>query len=124
MFQDTKFEGEPEEYREYPEGSRQFWRFVGGEPVGEPTWVRDGVTFAEIYARRAEEPKRMVLKSVVISRLIEAGKIGAAKAALDANPAAFARWFASDHPAVNHDDPDAIALLKAIGADPDAILAP
>lgn len=88
------------------------------------TTVSEGVTFAEIYARRAEEPKRTIPKSVIVSRLIATNKIGAAKAALDASPAAFARWFASDRPAINHDDPDALALLKAIGADPDVILAP
>ncbi len=73
--------------------------------------------------RAPHPPKRTVLKSVIVSRLIAADKIGAAKAALDANPAAFARWFASDRPAINHDDPDALALLTAIGADPDAIMA-
>jgi len=50
------FEGTPDEYREHPEGSRQFWRFVDGEPVGAPTWVREGVTFAEVYERRANPP--------------------------------------------------------------------
>lgn len=68
--------------------------------------------------------RRKVLKSVVVARLISAGKIGAAKAALESSPAAFARWFASDRPAVYFDDPDALALLSAIGADPDQIMAP
>lgn len=120
----SAFPGKLEEYQEFEPG--RWVRVVDGEMMAHEgvTTVSDGVTFAEIYARRAEEPKRTILKSVIVSRLIEAGKIGAAKAALDSNPAAFARWFASDRPAVNHDDPEAIALLKAIGADPDAILAP
>ena len=36
--------------------------------------------------------------------------------ALGGNSAIFARWFAPDHPEVHADDPDALALLAAIGA--------
>lgn len=68
-------------------------------------------------------PTRTVLKSVIISRLIDAGKIEAARAALDQDAAAYARWWAPDRPAINYDDPDALALLQAIGADPQVILA-
>lgn len=121
----TAFRGDISEYREFEPGR---WRREdkAGDWIEEDgiTTVSEGVTFAEIYARRAEEPKRTIPKSVIVSRLIAANKIGAAKAALDASPAAFARWFASDRPAINHDDPDALALLKAIGADPGVILAP
>lgn len=121
----TAMRGALSEYREF-EPSRWRREDKAGNWVEEDgiTTVSDGVTFAEIYARRAGVPNRIIPKSVIVSRLIEAGKIGAAKAALDANPAAFARWFASDRPAINHDDPDALALLNAIGADPDVILAP
>ena len=34
------------------------------------------------------------------------------------------RWYAPDQPAINADDPDALALLTAIGADPATVLAP
>lgn len=119
------FRGDVSEYREFEPGR---WRREDkdGNWLEEDgiTTVSEGFTFAEIYARRAEEPKRTIAKSVIVSRLIAANKIADAKRALDANPAAFARWFASDRPAINHDDPDAIALLKAIGADPTEILAP
>lgn len=70
-----------------------------------------------------DEPPRQVLKSTITARLIAAGKIGKALAALQADPAAFARWIAPDKPAVNSDDAATIALLKAVGADQDAILA-
>lgn len=83
-----------------------------------------GMTLAKYLLVRDEPPKRLIPKSVIVSRLIAADRIADAKAALDANPAAFARWFASDRPAINHDDEDAIKLLRAIGADPDVILAP
>lgn len=75
----------------------------------------------------ADQPaaeRRKVLKSTVVARLIATGKINAAFAALNANKAAFARWFSPDHPAVYADDPEALALLAAIGADPAVILAP
>lgn len=65
-----------------------------------------------------------IRKSVVVARLIAAGKIEAAKAALESNAGAFARWMAADHPSVYADDPDAIALVQNIGADPAVILAP
>ena len=68
-------------------------------------------------------PKRTVLKSVIIARLIAVGKIDAAKAALDADAALYARWWAPDRSAINCDDPDALALLASIGADPEAVVA-
>lgn len=68
-------------------------------------------------------PRRMIRKSVVQTRLIDAGKMGAAYAALAANPVYFARWFAPDRPEIYADDPDALLLLKAIGADAEAVMA-
>lgn len=73
---------------------------------------------------KAAASRRKVPKYLVVQRLTEAGKIGLAKAALESDPAAFARWFAPGHTYVFADDPDALALLAAIGADADAIMAP
>jgi hypothetical protein len=70
-----------------------------------------------------DQPRSMVAKSVVQSRIIDAGKMADAKALLDANPVYFARWFAPDHPSVYCDDPDAMALVTALGLDPTVILA-
>ncbi|RWO83721.1 MAG: hypothetical protein EOS18_02375 [Mesorhizobium sp.] len=69
-------------------------------------------------------PRPTVLKSLVQARIIDAGKMSDAYAALTQNPVYFARWFAPDRPAVYCDDPDAILLVTALGLDPDAILAP
>lgn len=69
-------------------------------------------------------PRQTVLKSLVQARIIEAGKMASAYAALTQNPVYFARWFAPDRPEVYCDDPDAILLVTALGLDPDAILAP
>lgn len=68
--------------------------------------------------------RRMVKKSVVQSRLIEAGKMDLAYDLLTQNPTYFARWFAPDRPEVYFDDPDALLVLQAINADPEIIMAP
>lgn len=67
--------------------------------------------------------RRRIAKSVITQRLIDAGKIEAAYAALKADGSAFARWFAPDRPDIYADNEEALALLAAIGADPDVILA-
>lgn len=87
---------------------------------------RAGQTAEQFFDELNRPPppeRRLVMKSLIISRLIDAKKISAAKAALDSDASAYARWWAPDRPSIYFDDPDAIALLKAIGADPDAILA-
>lgn len=88
---------------------------------------RPGMVLADDGVSLAEPPpvveRRLVPKSVVVARLIAANKIDAAFQALMSNPGAFARWHAPDRPAVYADDPDAIALLQAIGADPAVVMA-
>ena len=58
----------------------------------------------------------------IVRRLEEVGLIDAADAALAAQPALFRRFYTAG--SIPHDDPDAMALLSAIGADPLEILAP
>lgn len=101
------------------------WLAAGGLPARIASEAElDAVLIASGHGDRAPHPpKRMVLKSLIGARLIATGKIDAAKAALEANPAAWARWVAPDQPAIHHDDPDALALLAAIGADAPAIMA-
>jgi hypothetical protein len=69
-------------------------------------------------------PRRLVPKSTIIDRLNAAGKLVAASAALNANLYTRERWYAPDRPAVYADDPEVLALLAAIGADPAVVLAP
>lgn len=87
--------------------------------------VRDAAAAreAEEAARRAAE-RRSVLKSTIISRLHAAGKLEAAQVAINSDAYVRERWYAPDKPAIYADDAEAIALLEAIDADPDAILAP
>lgn len=68
--------------------------------------------------------RRLVPKSVIVARLQAAGKLAAARAALDADLYARERWYAPDRPSIYADDPEALALLASIGADPAVILAP
>lgn len=75
------------------------------------------------YGLLGPTARRKVRKSIVQARLIAVGKMGEAYTVLTANPIFFARWFAPDHPEVYADDPDAIALLIAIGANPESIMA-
>ncbi len=67
--------------------------------------------------------RRMVRKSTVQARLIDAGLMEAAYALLTSNPVHFARWFAPDQPNVYADDPDALAVLATIGADAATVMA-
>ncbi|MBX3583662.1 MAG: hypothetical protein KF810_17385 [Rhizobiaceae bacterium] len=77
-----------------------------------------------ITIRPAPAVRRLIAKSLVQQRLIDAGKMDAAYAILTASPSAFARWFAPGKPEVYADDPESLALLAAIGADAEAIMAP
>jgi hypothetical protein len=102
------------------------WLAGGGHPTRIVSEAElDAVLAAAGLGDRAPHPpRRQVPKSVIISRLIAAGKIAAARAALEQDAAAYARWWAPDRPAIHHDDPDALALLAAIGADAAAVMAP
>lgn len=73
---------------------------------------------------QANAPLRMVRKSTIVARLIAAGVIDEAVAALQASPDLFARWTAPDKGEVLADDSDTVAFLTNLGLDPAAILAP
>jgi hypothetical protein len=83
--------------------------------------VAAGIT-PSAYA--APVQRRLVPKSLIVERLQAAGKLAAASTALNADLYKRERWYAPDRPAIYADDPEALALLNAIGADPAVILAP
>jgi hypothetical protein len=83
------------------------------------SWIAAGNT--PDPAPAAPPPRRLVPKSLIISRLTDA-QLDAALGAMTNRQKE--RWRASDHPAVYADDPEVIALLLAVGADPDVVLAP
>lgn len=88
---------------------------VWGDERPKPSW-------ADLVAAYTP-PRRKVHKSTVVARLSD-DHLVAAKAIFTQMPRLEARWYSPDHPSVYADDPDAIALLQAIGADPDIIMAP
>jgi len=103
--------------------------YDGAEPPAGAIEVPDAPADAsQIWSNGAwselAPARQMIAKSTVQARIIAAGKMDAAYAALTGNSAYFARWFAPDHPAVYSDDPDAVALVQALGLDPATILAP
>lgn len=89
---------------------------------GPPSYALVDGEVVETYT--VEDFRPMVRKSTVQARLIAAGKMGDAYAALTTNADHFARWFAPDQPRVYCDDADLVAFLVALGLDPETFLAP
>lgn len=98
------------ERRAYPEAVT-----VGDGAAGEFARMR-------LAAEQPGPARHLVPKLLVVDRLIAAGKLSDAVAALAASSLAIQqRWAAASQ--IYSDDPDALALLAAIGADPETILA-
>lgn len=94
----------------------------GKATKGPPSYAIVDGEVVETYT--VEDYRPMVRKSTVQARLIAAGKMGDAYAALTTNADHFARWFAPDQPRVYCDDADSVAFLVALGLDPEVFLAP
>lgn len=96
---------------------------MGFDPANVDVQTVDDVTFNALLAAVNPPPRRLIPKSVIVDRLHAAGKLDAARAALDAASLyTRERWNTRD--SIYSDDLDAVALIKAIGGDPDAILGP
>jgi hypothetical protein len=96
----------------------QAWLTAGGEP----TRIDSIGNLKEVLRAANVPPYHQVPTRTVVDRLEAAGKLEAARAALDAAPLyTRERW--NNRQLINADDPDANALLQTIGADPAAILA-
>lgn len=96
----------------------------GGQRVASESESLDGgvVVVSRTY-EPVPTPPVIIPKRVIVDRLYAAGKLDAARAALDAADLyTQERWNCRD--SIYSDDPTAIALLTAIGADPAVILAP
>lgn len=75
------------------------------------------------YYRAPETIRILVPKRTIVDRLAAAGKLDAARAALDASDIhTRERW--NTREAIYADDAATLALLNAIGAEPSDILAP
>jgi hypothetical protein len=74
--------------------------------------------------QQAAPTRRLIPKSVIQERLIDADLLDDVFEALEANRVAYVRWFAPNHPNVFADDEAMVQLLTAVGADVAAITAP
>ncbi len=90
---------------------------------GAPTRIGSADELAAVLRASSVPPYHLVPTRLVVDRLQAAGKLAAARTALDSAPLYLReRW--NTRLAIYADDPDARALLAAIGADADTILAP
>lgn len=79
----------------------------------------------EVLRRNNVPPYHRVAKSTIIYRLTDEQLAAAVEAfALPENLRLRERWYAPDQPEINANDPESIAFVVQIGADPDVVLAP
>lgn len=80
---------------------------------------------AEILAEQQSAPpaRRRISKEVIRQRVENEGKIDQAMQMIMANPSVFSRWTLPGRTDVFVDDPDTLAMLKALKLDPAKILA-
>jgi hypothetical protein len=88
-----------------------------------PTRIDTTNSLIEVLRAANVPPYHQVPTRTIVDRLEAAGKLEAARSALDA-ASLYTRERWNNRQVVNADDPDANALLQAIGADPVVILAP
>jgi hypothetical protein len=95
------------------------WLAVGNSP----TIVDTMANLIDVLRAANVPPYHLVPTRLIVDRLQTAGKLTAARAALDAAGLYLReRW--NSRLSIFADDADARAMLTAIGANPDAILAP
>lgn len=94
------------------------WRASGNVP----TYIASFDELKDVLRSAGVPPYHKVSTYRILRRLEDAGLIDVADAALNANRTLFRRFYTVG--AISADEPDAREFLKAIGADPDAILAP
>lgn len=95
----------------------------GQRAVSSALVYADGVVTEEATFEDAPAVPRRIAKAVIQERLAAAGLLDEAMAALQQDSLAFSRWFAPGYTEVNADDPGTLALLAAIDADAETIMA-
>lgn len=93
------------------------------ERGGAPTRIGSEEDLWAVLRHVGAPPCHLVPTRVIVDRLQAAGKLALARAALD-NADLYLRERWNTRAAIYADDADARALLAAIGADADAVLAP
>jgi hypothetical protein len=98
----------------------QHYRLVDGQIV---PMTDAELAEATVDVVPAVPERRRVSKTVVRQRVADAGKIAEAVQFIIGDPDLFSRWTLPGSPDVYFDDPDTIAVIQAIGLDPEQILA-
>ncbi len=88
---------------------------------GVPSRIASMGELIDVLRERGVPPYHRVAKSTIISRLTD-DQLTKAISIMTVRQQE--RWRAPDQPAVNADDPETLAIVQAIGADPAVILAP
>jgi hypothetical protein len=88
---------------------------------GAPTRIDSMDSLIEVLRAANVPPYHQVPTRTIVDRLEAAGKLVAARTALD-NAPLYTRERWNNRQLVNADDPDANALLESIGADPAVVL--
>jgi hypothetical protein len=95
---------------------------AGKQATGGARYVEEGGQVIELFdVIDVEQPRRKISKSVIIDRLTDE-QLAAAITGMTIRQQE--RWRAPDLPEVYADDPEILAVLHAIGADPEVVLAP
>lgn len=88
------------------------------DPTGQEGFEeRNGKVYQVLGTRSA--PRRRVRKSTIIARLTDEQLVAALEIL---TPRQMERWRAPDQPTVYYDDPETVAVLTAIGADPAEVM--
>lgn len=89
------------------------------------TRIRTEAELVAVLREANVPPYHRVSKSTIIARLTDQQLAAAAQAfGMPGNLRLRERWYATDQPAINANDPESVALVQAIGADPAIVLAP
>lgn len=89
------------------------------------TMISDEAELIAVLRTANVPPYHRVAKSTIIYRLTDT-QLAAAVEAFNQpeNLRLRERWYAPDQPAINADDPESVAFVLTIGADPEVVLAP
>ena len=109
-----------DEQRAYSSSVRSYVPIENSDPM-RTTAIDSESSMIDVLRNSNVPPYHRVPKSTVLARL---GEEKSTQAMSSASSWQLLRWNAPDNPAVNADDPEVIALIQAVGADPAVVLAP
>ena len=113
-----------DEARAYSSAAGGYVDVAGADPQ-RITHIRTEAELVAVLREANVPPYHRVAKSTIIARLTDQQLSASAEAfGRPENLRLSERWYAPDQPAINANDPESVALVQAIGADPAIVLAP